>query len=379
MLRIENADVLLAGENVQATYLGACAERGMEIVVPKSRNHMESLVSFNGGVLNILGIYPDFAGAVGLNHFSGRCQGAPCDFWLSDTNNASCADGFEPNGTNDLQSALIRQAFTECGLGTWDDGFARVEIGGSVVCSTNDAGPVARTCQDAMQREIRVNTGGDGNEPALGVGIYTLDTDGQEGPLPPYQAWCERDWTLVLKTAVDSALSYHHPAWTGPDTLNAQSADLAPADARLPSFDQVPVRQAMLVMGDYFVVADIAGDAPAASMRAIMAGDFMPTEIGRGQWLAMVADRRGGLQAHCNLEGFNAGLPESVQVRLGILGNNEMDCLSSDSFIGIGHTGSGACDNRPIVSGNNAAPLCGGGEVSHALPGLLYVREAITD
>jgi len=128
----------------------------------------------------------------------------------------------------------------------------------------------------------------------------------------------------------------------------------------------------VLWMGDHFVTADIAGGAP--SMQAIMAGDFVPTQIERAQWLAMVSDRRGGLQAHCNLQGFNAGIPGS-QVRFGILSNNEMDCNSNDSFIGIGHSGEGLCGDAPIISGNGAAPRCGGGEVSHALPGLLFVRE----
>ncbi len=262
-----------------------------------------------------------------------------------------------------------------------------------MVCSTNDAGPVLpRTCLDAAQREIRVNASGEGAEPQSGLGVYTLDSDGPAGPLAPYQAWCEGEWTLVLKTAADSALRFGHPAWTGPDDLNIQSADLSPADARLPSYTQVPVGHVMFRMGDHTLEAEVnipaadggPGERQFASLRDLMAANqWFATRFDRAEWLAMVADRRGGLQPNCNLQGFNAGLPlpdlgippQGPTLRFGILANNEDDCVSTDSFIGIGHTGESLCGVAPIVSGNAAATPCNGGEVSHALPGWLFIRE----
>ncbi len=383
MLRVED-EALVAGGGVQGTYVGACAARGLELVVPRSPNHMTSLVSYNGGPLNILGIYPDTDGARGLNNFSGRCQGQPCDFWLSDTNNAACLEGFfEPNGNSNRDAALVRQGFAECGNGVWDDQGDSVEIGGSVVCSTNDAGPVPRSCLDAIRRELRINVSG---AEAEGLrGIYTLDSDGPEGPMAPYATWCEYEWTLVLKTAGESALHYGHPAWTGADALNPESADLAPQDARLPSYAQVPVGHVMLVMGAYTLVSEITDPAnpdqtPASLLSIMAAGEYIPTFNDRAEWLAIVADLRGGLQPNCNRQGLNAGAAvggalNGTGVRFGILGNNEMDCGSNDSFIGIGHTGQPTCGDAGVVSGNNAASGCGGGEQSLRLPGLLFVRE----
>lgn len=363
----------------------------MELVVPRSRSHMESLVRYNGGPLNILGIYPDFNGASGLNHFSGRCQGQPCDFWLSDTNYGSCEEeAQEPNGNNDVGSSLIRRVSPDCEFGNWDDQGDAMENGGSVVCSTNDAARVPRTCLDAVRREIVINVGGEGAGGQRGV--YTLDSDGPEGPLAPYRTWCEGEWTLALKTAANSTFNYESPVWIGASDFNTYSVDLSPVDARFPSYSQIPVGSVLFAMGDATLETEVfwESDQPMGPRRtpesilSIMAsGQYLPTRVDRGLWLSMVADRRGGLQPNCNLQGFNAGVPNPVlnlpggrKVRFGILGNNEMDCLSLDSFIGIGQTGEVACGDPAVISGNNSAPRCGGsGEVNLALPGLLFVRE----
>eukprot|EP00795_Rhopilema_esculentum_P014025 gene14025-4999_t len=48
------------------------------------------------------------------------------------------------------------------------------------------------------------------------------------------------------------------------------------------------------------------------------------------------------LQPYCNRQGFNNVITGSVdaRVRIGILGNNENDCITPDSAIGIGIGGS---------------------------------------
>lgn len=42
------------------------------------------------------------------------------------------------------------------------------------------------------------------------------------------------------------------------------------------------------------------------------------------------------LQFNCNLEGFNVYCGNSCKVRIGILGNNENNCVSCDFFMGFG-------------------------------------------
>lgn len=58
------------------------------------------------------------------------------------------------------------------------------------------------------------------------------------------------------------------------------------------------------------------------------------TTIGRNNWTDLLDSAH--LQKNCNREGFNIKIKSSIKVRLGILGNNEDDCMSPDSAIGVG-------------------------------------------
>ena len=53
------------------------------------------------------------------------------------------------------------------------------------------------------------------------------------------------------------------------------------------------------------------------------------------------------LQLNCNMEGFNAA-GTYIRVRVGILGNNENDCITCDSIIGFG-------GSWGVINGNKAA------------------------
>ena len=86
----------------------------------------------------------------------------------------------------------------------------------------------------------------------------------------------------------------------------------------------------------------------ADSLYSLIAdGKFRPTSLVRNTWKSLLGSK-GNLQANCNREGFNAYC-ESPKTRIGILGNNENDCNTCDSFIGFGTNGlgnSGPCGDR---------------------------------
>ena len=52
--------------------------------------------------------------------------------------------------------------------------------------------------------------------------------------------------------------------------------------------------------------------------------------IGRSRWLDLLPGSR--LQPYCSREGFSV----LGKVRIGIVGNNEHDCATPDSFFGVG-------------------------------------------
>lgn len=86
----------------------------------------------------------------------------------------------------------------------------------------------------------------------------------------------------------------------------------------------------------------------ADSLYSLIAdGQFRATSLGRNPWNALLGSKN-NLQSHCNREGFNA-FCGGLKARIGILGNNENDCNSCDSFIGFGTkdtTNSGPCGDR---------------------------------
>ena len=55
--------------------------------------------------------------------------------------------------------------------------------------------------------------------PGTVSGAYALDTDGDDGPLTPFKAWCDMEtdgggWTLIMTTSSTSAYTYSNPVWT---------------------------------------------------------------------------------------------------------------------------------------------------------------------
>ena len=84
----------------------------------------------------------------------------------------------------------------------------------------------------------------------------------------------------------------------------------------------------------------------ASSVHSLIAdGKYRATSLGRNTWKTIIGSQA-SLQTNCNKEGFNAaGSKGASKARIGILGNNEKDCLSCDSRIGFG-TGGSADDSN---------------------------------
>ena len=79
---------------------------------------------------------------------------------------------------------------------------------------------------------------------------------------------------------------------------------------------------------------------PASSLYSLIAdGSYRETRFGRYKWKSLIYGS--SLQRHCNREGFNVYSRHSryTKVRLGIVGNNQNDCASADSFVGLGAKG----------------------------------------
>ena len=98
----------------------------------------------------------------------------------------------------------------------------------------------------------------------------------------------------------------------------------------------------------------------ARSLHSLIAdGEYRSTSLGRDTWKLLISPL-GSLQGNCNKEGFNARSTEQYdekdmsKARIGILGNNENDCLKCDSRIGFGtgglHDNTNTCGNEATSS-----------------------------
>jgi hypothetical protein len=196
--------------------------------------------------------------------------------------------------------------------------------------------------------------------PAATSGVYTL-----QGRTGTYQAYCDMTtagggWTLVLKA--DGRLtnfSYDNARWTGSTTFNPANAAFDRNEALLESYFSVPFTQVRVGMEDPIpgTVRYVTVPHAASSLSSVIApGARVTTSIGRAAWRGLMASP--SLQPNCNREGFNvqADAPAAVwaRARIGIISNQEGDCGSPDSRIGIGTAGD-ACGQDTTISVGNAA------------------------
>ncbi len=135
MVRID--DLSLGGD--QRAYAARCAALGMEVIVPQTKAHAQSIYTWNGlQPANLVNVFPKFNGAVSLRNWQALCGGSACPFWISDQASGFTCGGAEPSGDNSVPYRLFRTG-TGCGIeGTWNDANNIVAIPGRVLCSPND-------------------------------------------------------------------------------------------------------------------------------------------------------------------------------------------------------------------------------------------------
>ena len=76
----------------------------------------------------------------------------------------------------------------------------------------------------------------------------------------------------------------------------------------------------------------------ASSLYSLIAdGQYRRTSLGRDTWMSLIGSNA-SLQLNCKKEGFNAECINS-KARIGILGNDQMDCNSCNSRLGFGSGG----------------------------------------
>jgi len=207
----------------------------------------------------------------------------------------------------------------------------------------------AQSCQDIFTKKSTAQNG-----------IYWLINPQQQ----KYQAKCLFDqsggWTLALK-AGPSDFAWSSPYWTNQATLNENNFDSATA-AKYQSWNSVSFTQVKLVMSVNNNAQALTFQYKSPSLFALFSDNqYKPLNFPRATWYSLVPGAK--LQPNCMKGGINVqeGWTDT-KVRLGIIANQEGDCASPDSKIGLGGQGGACGQNQSTNNGNTCTCGCDGGQ-----------------
>jgi hypothetical protein len=184
--------------------------------------------------------------------------------------------------------------------------------------------------------------------PGSKSGLYDLDPDGA-GPGQPFPAYCDMGsdgggWTLLMKQDGNKdTLTYDAPLWTNTATLQPDKPDFDGNEFKSPGAMTMAFKQVRLVLKTGSEVKGLTLPIAANSLVELWKGPYVQTSAGKDAWKTLMPGP--STQPNCNREGANADCA-GRRVRLGLLTNQENDCNSCDSYLGLGHTGQGGCDGQ---------------------------------
>ena len=306
----------------------------------------------------------DCGGACAVKCGDGKACGAASDCGSGVCTNGTCAapacaDGIKNGGETDVDCGGV--CATKCAVGKACA--ASADCGSGAVCTGNVC-VLPTSCKSILA-----------GKPGIASGVYTLDPDGA-GAKPSFQAYCDMvsdggGWTLALKAdGAKQTFTYAAPLWTNATLLATDKPDLDKNEAKLATWNDIAFADVRVAIVDANVTRAVKIPKASASLAAIFTPNaFVATNLGRASWLGLMAAP--SLQLNCNQEGFS--LASQVSVRIGIIGNQENDCGSPDSWIGIGGTGA-PCNGALNTSTTGNIATCAAVDKATAAFGYVFVR-----
>ncbi|XP_046863899.1 uncharacterized skeletal organic matrix protein 5-like isoform X2 [Xenia sp. Carnegie-2017] len=162
-------------------------------------------------------------------------------------------------------------------------------------------------------------------------------------------------WTLVLKIdGTKATFQYNSSLWSNKESYMTENGEtgLDQNETKLPTYWSTKIKKMCVGMKVNSTIKFISFEMQAESLYDLIAdGKYTKTTLRRSQWFTLVENSF--LQQYCDKEGFNVvgQLNVNARVKLGILGNEQNDCITPDSFIGFG--GSHECNSCVVNSCGN--------------------------
>ncbi|XP_022805577.1 uncharacterized skeletal organic matrix protein 5-like [Stylophora pistillata] len=148
--------------------------------------------------------------------------------------------------------------------------------------------------------------------------------------------------------------SYDSVLWTNKETFNLPGGEtgLDTQETKLATYWEKPFSKICLGMRIGSQTNFILIHKQANSLYSLIAdGQYRAISLGRDKWKSLIGVNA-SLQRNCNKEGFNSqGKTGQSNARIGIIGNEQSNCVSADSRIGFG---TGGNPDKSITCGNVA-------------------------
>ncbi len=214
-------------------------------------------------------------------------------------------------------------------------------------------------------------------QPNAASGVYNLDSG-----TGTFSAYCDQTgdgggWTLAMK--IDGraqTFTYDRTIWEDASLLAPNAPGLDHNEAKLETFNAIAFTEVRIAM-EYpidsgtlrYLVVPVAG----ARMTELFAPNQQKlTTLGRTAWKDLVGPAA-SLQLNCNLEGANI-YHAQARVRLGLIANEQPDCDTPDSLVGVGVSAAVPCTGPNPAAGNTSCFEGDNGDVQLAAFAWVYVR-----
>nr|XP_058965720.1 uncharacterized protein LOC131792365 [Pocillopora verrucosa] len=169
-------------------------------------------------------------------------------------------------------------------------------------------------------------------------------------------------WTTVMKIdGTKRTFHYNSTYWSDERDFNTPGGNTGfdSEETKLPTYWRTPFTKICLGMKIDQKVNFIVINHHSSSLFSLIAdGQYRATSLGRDTWKTLIGSQA-SLQNNCNIEGFNAigGSVSHSKARIGYIANEQNDCSSCDSRIGIGTGGysddGNTCGNRASHNPDN--------------------------